>query len=123
MTISADDLEKRYGKFWTQRAFTIIEEDSVVDEVERAVSEFPSANDIFDAAKWRIARDPNSGKPIPGTNPEKKVITLPSFRIVKSPKLVVRYFFENEYEICIDWVKFYPYDDSEAVSPPAYVYR
>ena len=102
-------------------AYTIREELSVSQEVERATQMHPLAESIFDAAKWRIAREPDCGRPLEGIDELRRVLHLPPNRDARTPGLLVRYVQVSRDVISVEWVHFYPYDAGAAVSPAAYV--
>ena len=102
-------------------ACTVREELLVSREVDRAISMHPLVENIFEAAKWRIAREPNCGTPMEDVGEDRRVLNLPPNRVAKTPGLLVRYFQESQDIVVIDWVRFYPYDDSIAVYPSAYI--
>lgn len=104
------------------RALTVREEDSVTEAVSDAVTKYPAAEDIFRSAVWVIARSPRSGTVLGGSNPERRLLKLLPNSIAKTPGLKVRYYLESHLAV-VDWVKFSPYDDSQAVAPAAYVYK
>ena len=85
---------------------TVREEHHVKDDVDSAVAKWPFAEDAFEAAKWRIARDPECGTPVSQTD-------------AHPPGILVRYY-QLPTVVVIDWVRFYPFDDGAAVLPGAY---
>ena len=52
---------------------------------------------------------------------DRRILNLPPNKVAKTPGLLVRYFQESQDTVVIDWVHFYPYDDSIAVYPSAYI--
>lgn len=100
---------------------TIREELNVSQEVARAASTHPLAGDVFDAATWRIAREPDCGTPMDEIDESRLVLHLLPNRLAKTPGLLVRYFRESRDIIVVDWVHFYQYEDGAAVNPAAYV--
>jgi hypothetical protein len=98
---------------------TVIEEAAVSEAVDAANAEYRFAEDIFEAAKWRLAHDRGAGTPLNGFNPPQRLICIPSNQIAKSPTLLVR-FTASDTDVTITWVKFLPYDESSAVTPDAY---
>ena len=103
------------------RACTIREELGVTREVERAASTHPLAADVFEAAKWRIAREPECGTPLGGIDDPHLVLYLLPNKLAESPGLLVRYFRESRDVLVVDWVRFEPYAAAGAVNPVAYV--
>ena len=99
---------------------TVREEHRVMDAVDLAVTMYPFADEVFEAAKWRISRDPKCGQPVSQTNshPPRRVVHIPPVRQAGSPGLLVRYYLSDI--VVIDWVHFYPFDKGAAVSPDAY---
>lgn len=108
-------------------AYTVIEEDSVREAVDAAVAKYPWADEVFEAAKFVISTNRFTGDEMPGTNPVRRLVYLRPNRLAKSPAILVRYYICEEPERdgypVVDWVKFYDYDDEEAVTPAAYVHR
>ncbi len=100
---------------------TIREELSVTRAIERAIEEHPLADDIYGAAVWRIAREPDCGTPLVGGPEGYRVLNLPPNREAQTPGLLVLYSREGTQEITVDWIQFYPYDDALAVWPLAYL--
>ena len=100
---------------------TVREEHHVTEDVNSAVAEYPFAEDVFDAAKWRIARDPECGALVSGTDahPPRRVVHILPVHQTSSPGLLVRYYRLPTMAV-IDWVHFYPFDDGTAVLPDAY---
>jgi len=97
---------------------TIREELSVTRAI--AAETHPLADDIYGAATWRIARDPECGTPLTGQPEGYRVLNLLPNREAETPGLLVRYRQEGAQEVMVDWIEFYPYDDSLAVLPLAY---
>jgi len=118
-----------YGEEEKQELFTVVEEEAVSDIVDAAVAQYPWADEVFQAAVWLIAKDRESGEPIPGTTPLRRLMYLRPNRLAKSPGVLVRYWVEDvtagaaEDRIVVDWVKFYDYDDDDAVTPAAYIHK
>ena len=103
-------------------ACTIREELNVSREVDRATSIMhPLAMDVFEAAKWRIAREPDCGTPMHDIDESRLVLNLLPNRLAETPGLLVRYFRESRDVVVVDWVHFYRYEESSAVNPAAYV--
>ena len=100
---------------------TVREELNVTEAVDSAVAKYPFAEDVFEAAKWRIARDPECGKPVSETDsqPPRRVVHIRPVHQAASPGLLVRYYRLPDVMV-IDWVHFYPFDSGAAVSPDAY---
>ena len=99
---------------------TVREEHRVSDDVDSAVAKYPFAEEVFEAAKWRIARDPECGTPVSRTDahPPRRVIHIRPLHKALSPGLLVRYYLSDV--VVIDWVHFYPFDDNAAVLPDAF---
>ena len=97
---------------------TVREEHHVTEDVNSAVAEYPFAEDVFDAAKWRIARDPECGTLVSGTDahPPRRVVHILPVHQTSSPGLLVRYYRLPTMAV-IDWVHFYPFDDGNCCSP------
>lgn len=101
---------------------TVAQEDSVGEEVVNATRKYPRAEDVFDAAIWRISRDPRCGSVVGHGSPERRLVYFPPIKTVRSPGLLVRYYLEdNEGRVVIDWIKFFDYSEKDAVSPREYV--
>lgn len=100
---------------------SIREEHHVTADVDSAVSVYPFAEDIFEAAKWRITRDPECGTPVSHTetHPIRRVVHIRPLRKAGSPGLLVRYYLLTDI-VVVDWVHFYPFDGETAVQPDAY---
>lgn len=100
---------------------TIREELHVSDAVDSAVSKYPFAEDAFDSAKWRIARDPECGTPVSqtDTHPLRRVVHIRPLLNAASPGILVRYYRLSDVMV-IDWVHFYPFDAATAVLPDAF---
>ena len=103
-----------------QNALTVVEEPSVQEIVDAAVKNLPFAEDIFDAAKWRIARDWQCGELIEGSPKGHRVVNFLPNKIAESPGLIVRFYYRDT-EAIIDYVEFYPFDPRIAALPEAYV--
>jgi hypothetical protein len=104
------------------RALTIFEEFSASEEIDIAIKQYPHAHDMIEAAKWRIARQPDCGIEIGNEEPFHRILKLPPLKNSQNPTLIVR-FYVNEHEAIIDWAKFYPYEESQAISPAAFIYK
>ena len=100
---------------------TIREELSVTRAIERAAEQYPLADDIYGAAAWRIAREPECGTPMPGAPEDYRLLNLLPNQEARTPGLLVRYFRESAQAITVDWIEFYPYDDALAVRPHAFL--
>ena len=102
-------------------SLTIREEHHVSDNVDAAVSKYPFAEDAFEAAKWRIARDPECGTPVSQTDahPPHRVVHIRPLHKADSPGILVRYHRLSDV-VVIDWVHFYPYDARTAILPDAF---
>ena len=99
---------------------TVREEDAVSDAVEQAMTWNAFARDMMEAAIWRISREPTCGTPLPPLGTElRRLLHMPPNAIVKSPAMLVRYYVV-EHTAVIDWIKFIPFNPSQAVNPDAY---
>jgi hypothetical protein len=100
---------------------TIAETQVVSSIVDEAVSKYPFAQEVFDAAKWRIARDKNIGVPLPDISPHHFLVFITSMQIARSPSLLVRFSRKRESscDITIDWAKFLPYDQTQSSKTPS----
>jgi len=99
---------------------TIREEDSVRDAVEQAMTWNRFADDMMEAAKWRIAREPKCGRPLePRTDQLRRLLLMQSNVTIESPRLLVRYYV-IEHMAVIDWIRFLPFQPDQAVSPDAF---
>jgi len=89
------------------------------------VAKYPFAEDVYEAVKFRIAREPGVGTVMPGTTPRRQLVWVMSNPIAKSPGLLVRYYQKKEKtcEITIDWIKFFPFDPAvhTGASPGEYI--
>ena len=103
------------------RAFTIREEFSVSEVVDRAVADHPLAEDMFESAKWRIAREPDCGTPVTDVSQPRLLVHILPNLDGHTPGMLVRYHVADAHTIDIDWVHFYPYDEAIAIRPGAYV--
>jgi len=106
----------------SSKALTVIEESEVSEILEESIQIYPHAGDMFQAALWRIAREPDCGALIEDKPPFRRLIKLVSVKQSKNPVLLIRYHFDDK-EAVVDWVKFLPYDDKQAVNPPAYIFK
>lgn len=105
-----------------EKPLSIREEHHVTEEVDAAVAKYPFAEDAFWSATWRIAREPECGKPVTGTNayPSRRVVHIqPLQETSSSPGILIRYY-RLPNLIVIDWVHFYPFNSETAVRPDAY---
>lgn len=100
---------------------TVREEHHVESDVDSAVAKWTFAEDVFEAAKWRIARDPDCGTPVSQTNahPPRRVVYMRPIKQAGSPGLLVRYY-QLETIVVIEWVHFFPPDDEPSDIPDAY---
>jgi len=104
------------------QACTIREELNVSRCVDRATSTMhPLAMDVFEAAKWRIAREPDCGTPMGELDEPRLLLNLLPNKLAETPGLLVRYFSESRDIIVIDWVHFYRYEEASAINPGSYV--
>lgn len=103
------------------QACIVREEASVSEAVDQAVAEHPLAEDMFESAKWRIAREPDCGTPVTDVPQSRFVVHILPNRDAETPGLLVRYYRESVDLVVVDWVRFYPYDDRLAVRPGAYL--
>ncbi len=103
------------------KLLTYVSEDAVIAVIGNALKRYPAAEDIFDAAIWRICQE-HCGAAINGTNPLRYVIELPPIREARSPGVLVRFYYEDDgnHNFVVDWIKFSDYNEAEAISPPAY---
>lgn len=107
-------------------ALSVREEASVTDVVDEAATRQRTAELVYEAAKWRVARSPDSGVPLEGTdaNPKRLILKIPSNKDAKSPGLLFRYFIAKDASgkeiVVVDWVRFSDYEESKAVAPDAF---
>lgn len=100
---------------------TIIEETRVTETLQTEIAANPRVDEVFEALKWRLARDPECGTLAEHPSGEYRLVFLPSVRPAKSPSLLARYQHDAMAQtVTIDWIKVYPYDDATAVSPDAF---
>ncbi|TKB72410.1 MAG: hypothetical protein E8D45_10890 [Nitrospira sp.] len=55
-------------------ARTVILERVVEEFLEEEKSSYPPLERVFRALEWRIARQPEVGAPVPGTNPKRYIV-------------------------------------------------
>lgn len=108
--------------FDSPSALTIVEEEEVSLALDEACKKYSHANDMFEAAKWRIARQPECGTIIEDEEPYRRLLKLPPIKKSENPTLLIRYYV-GKHEVTIDWIRFSPYDKQQAVSPPAFILR
>ena len=105
-----------------QAPLTVRQEDSVTDVVDAAVALHKHAEDVFMAAVWLIAKDPMCGD-VMTDMPDRRLVYLRPNRVAQSPGLLVRYKIETDGVPAIDWIKYYEYDEPDAVTPAAYIHK
>lgn len=104
-----------------RRYFTIIEESGVTEALAEAIKDDPRADEVFEALKWVLSRDPNQGTPVQHEGIDYKLIYFLPIKAAKNPYILARYMvMEEEEEVLIDWIKVFPYDDELAYTPPAF---
>ena len=119
-----DDDDEEFFEDWYSGdpALTVVEEDSVSAAIAEAVAKFPAADDVFQAAAWVIARAPDKGALLKSSESEYRLLKLLPNSIVKSPGVLVRHRVEKN-QVVVDWIKFLPFNERDAVSPKAYDYK
>ena len=103
-------------------ALTVIEEPAVEQAIDAAAEEYPHAFDMFQAAAWRIARQPECGIVIDEEEPFRRIVKLVPIQQSKNPVMLIRYYIDGE-DVVVDWIKVSPYDDRQAISPPAFTFK
>ena len=84
------------------KARTIIEQALVSRRLDKSVQEYPRLSSMFEAVKWRIARDPFKGVTrVPDTNPIRYVIRTRPWKAGMVPALTVLYRV-TEFEVTIE---------------------
>ena len=76
-------------------ARTVIEEHVVAASIDAAIRKHKRYADLFDGLKWRIARAPQSGYPIPDTQPQAYLIRSYQWHNFPGAILIV-YVFDEE---------------------------
>ena len=78
-------------------ARTVLESHVAAKIIDNEIKKIPRLIDIYDGIKWRLARQPEIGYPVPRTNPQTYVIHSYHWEIAA---VVVAYHFnENQVEI------------------------
>ena len=73
---------------------TICEDKSVSQTIDEAIKLSPRIEEAFDGLKWRLAREPENGVKLQGTNPEKYLFKITPL-IKNIPSITVLYEFNN----------------------------
>jgi hypothetical protein len=104
-----------------RRFFTIIEDSGVTEVVATESKTDPRVDDVFEALKWRLAREPNVGTGVQHNGIDYKLVFFNPVKGAKNPYVLAKYLVDEEKEeILIEWVKVYPYDAKIAHSNPAF---
>lgn len=101
-------------------ALSVEETEEVSAAVKHACDAYKHAQAMFDAAVWRIAREPHAGTLIEEEEPYRRVMKFLPNKQSKNPILIVRYYYDKDSAV-IDWVKYYPYDKDQAINPPSFI--
>lgn len=80
-------------------ARTVIETNEVARIIDAEIKRIPRLHDVYEGLKWRIARDPDSGYPVSGTRPPRRVMRSDEYRSIPGVLVVAYTFGENEAEI------------------------
>lgn len=104
-------------------ALTVIEEKIVTEAVKHATVHYPAAEEIFESVVWRIARQPDCGVLLEDASPFRRLVKTLSIRGANNPELLLRYYPEGEDALIVDWIKFSPYNEMNAVSPEAFIFH
>jgi len=101
--------------------FTIIEESAVTATIAQESKADPRVDDVFEALKWRVSRQPEIGNLVQHGGTDYRLIFFNPVKGAKNPFVLARYLIDAvKEEILIDWVKVYPYDDKLGYSNPAF---
>lgn len=100
------------------KLLSFVETPEVSALVDAAVAKYTTADDVWSAAIWLIARQ-HAGAKVGKGKPQRYAVELPPVRESRSPGLVVRYYYEDDGNChgVIEWVHFYDYDENKAISP------
>lgn len=104
-----------------RRYFTIIEENGVTETLLAEVQKDQRVDDVFEALKWRIAREPTVGVLVQETGIDYRLVYFRPSKGAKNPYVLARYLVDETAEtITIDFIKVYPYDEAIAYTNPAF---
>lgn len=80
---------------------TICENKLVSQKIDEAIKLFPRIEEAFEGLKWRLAREPENGIKILGTNPEKYLFKITPSRN-NIPSITILYEFDNHKVTILD---------------------
>ncbi len=103
------------------RYLTVVEADSVTQQIADAGLEDGRVEEVFDALKFRISVQPDCGDLVQHEGLEYRLVVTAPLKLAKNKIVLARYrtYVEGE-SLLIDWVKIYPYDEALAYTPPAF---
>lgn len=77
-------------------ARTVIETQYLSDKIDQVRSIYPRLNELIDALKWRLARQPEIGVQIPNTNPRKFILKSYNFQSSEIPVVIILYSYDDK---------------------------
>ena len=82
----------------------VVEEHSVLDAIDNHAHKHPRFRDFREALKWRLARQPSVGYPIPNTNPELYLVHSAHWEVADAVVIVAVYGFDVD-EVVVKAIK------------------
>lgn len=103
------------------RHLTVFEDDAVTEAIAAACLTDARVEDVFSSLVLRISRQPECGDLVQDNGVDYRLVVNRPLKISKNAIILVRYrtLIDGE-SLLIDWVKVYPYDDTQAYTPPAF---
>ena len=103
------------------KAYTIIEAPEVSDRIADSIREHPRIEDVFEALKWRVARDPECGDLVEHEGTSYRLVVFAPVEAAKNSQAMAKYTVDDNLgEIVIHEVFILPYDESVSYSPKAF---
>ena len=103
------------------KAYTIIEAPEVTDKIADSVRDHPRIEDVFEALKWRVARDPECGTIVEHEGTTYRLIFFAPVKAAKNSQALAKYTVDDSIgEVVIHDVFMLSYDDAIAYSPRAF---
>jgi hypothetical protein len=70
-------------------ARTVVETDLVAARIDAAAKKYPRIGELYESLKWLLARDPDAGVLIPGSNPPRRIAKTFTWRPGGTPSIAV----------------------------------
>jgi len=103
------------------KAYTIVETAEVSDCIAESVKDHPRIEEVFEALKWRVARDPDCGTMVEHEGTSFRLVLFAPIEAAKNSQVLAKYTVDDDIgEVVIHKVFVMAYDQAIAYSPKAF---